>query len=450
MKQLRERKKKIESKIKELKEKAQLSEKDTENYQNVSAKISTYESKVEELEVELLQLTDVSETQDFFHTLKINLVPSLESLPNNLQDEINTILDKREKSLLEEVNRRVIEYKHAIGSENSETAKKISKIKSENKQLIEKYLKYIELEGLIKKVIEYEKILKEIAASEAEKDKLQEKRVKCENDIESNIRQRWTLLENLKSNLDSADQSMVEDIEFGIEYGIGEELADITRRLNIKENTKFVDGHEVKFYDIRKQPGEFLSAIYSGEQNITVGNQKEDVARDILSLTEEVLFTAEMEGDKIGGISETTMTPGKRALFFLRLILAESEDTWPLLIDQPEDDLDSRSIYDEVVPYLNEKKKERQIIMVSHNANLVIGADTEQILVANRKGDDRPNEDGKEFNYLTGSIENTREFDKKIKDTLLSQGIREHACDILDGGKVAFERRRNKYNLAGS
>jgi len=55
-----------------------------------------------------------------------------------------------------------------------------------------------------------------------------------------------------------------------------------------------------------------------------------------------VVFTAEMEGDKIGGFSESTMTPGKRALFALRLILDESEDTWPLLIDQPEDDLDSK------------------------------------------------------------------------------------------------------------
>ena len=62
---------------------------------------------------------------------------------------------------------------------------------------------------------------------------------------------------------------------------------------------------------------------------------------------------------------------------------------WPLLIDQPEDDLDSRSVYAEIVPFLKEKKKERQIILVSHNANLVIGADSEQIIVANRNGDDR-------------------------------------------------------------
>jgi predicted ATP-dependent endonuclease of OLD family len=154
-----------------------------------------------------------------------------------------------------------------------------------------------------------------------------------------------------------------------------------------------------------------------------------------------------MENDKIGGFYKSTMTPGKRALFALKLILAESEDTWPLLIDQPEDDLDSRSIHGDIVPFLKKKKKERQIIMVSHNANLVISADSEQIIVANRNGDDRKNADGKQFNYLTGSIENTKEKDKKHKDTLKAQGIREHACEILEGGRIAFEQRRNKYNI---
>ncbi|MCM8832085.1 MAG: ATP-binding protein, partial [Candidatus Omnitrophica bacterium] len=145
--------------------------------------------------------------------------------------------------------------------------------------------------------------------------------------------------------------------------------------------------------------------------------------------------------------SETTMTPGRRALFLLKLILAESDDKWPILIDQPEENLDSKSIIHEVVPYLRKQKKKRQIIMASHNANFVIGADSEQIIVANRNGSDSPNEDGKTFNYLSGSIEDTKEKDSKIKDTLKRQGIKEHACLILDGGKEAFEHRKNKYNI---
>lgn len=83
------------------------------------------------------------------------------------------------------------------------------------------------------------------------------------------------------------------------------------------------------------------------------------------------------------------------------LILGESDEKWPLLIDQPEDDLDARSIYDEIVPFLKLKKKERQIIMVSHNANLVISADAEEIIVSNKDSTQRPNINEFTFNYKT-------------------------------------------------
>ena len=85
--------------------------------------------------------------------------------------------------------------------------------------------------------------------------------------------------------------------------------------------------------------------------------------------------------------------------------------------------------------------------MVSHNANLVIGSDSEQVIIANRHGTDRKNEDGRQFNYLTGSLEYSKAKDNDCNDTLKSQGVCEHSCDILDGGKIAFEQRKNKYNI---
>lgn len=141
------------------------------------------------------------------------------------------------------------------------------------------------------------------------------------------------------------------------------------------------------------------------------------------------------------------MTQGKQALFALTLILNESEEAWPLLIDQPEDDLDSRSIYEVLVAYLADRKTERQIIMVvSHNANLVIGADSEQVIVANRHGVDRQNAGGQAFDYFTGSLEHTR---PRTESAIVFEvgGIREHACDILDGGEEAFWKRKEKYRI---
>ena len=140
------------------------------------------------------------------------------------------------------------------------------------------------------------------------------------------------------------------------------------------------------------------------------------------------------------------MTPGKQALFALILTLSESNEAWPLLVDQPEDDLDSRAIYDTIVPYLKERKRERQILMVTHNANLVVGADAEQIIVTNRHGSDSQNRDSRTFAYLTGALEHSQSR-KETPIVLERWGIREHACEILDGGEEAFEKRRDKYKM---
>lgn len=171
------------------------------------------------------------------------------------------------------------------------------------------------------------------------------------------------------------------------------------------------------------------------------------VAADVLTVTNEIRFSAELDSDRIGGFSLSSMTPGKQALFALTLILNESQEPWPLLIDQPEDDLDSRSIYDTIVPYLTKRKRERQIIMVSHNPNLVIGADSEEVIVANRHGADRPNTGAQTFEYLTGSLEHSQARIDTSPTVLGRLGIREHACEILDGGEEAFQKRREKYKI---
>jgi len=440
-------KEEIETKIKNLKEKNQLSDEELKQYQKASADISGLESKIEKITTELRKLSDVSEENKYFSGIEITLSPALANLPKELQNEIVEGLKKTEGGILEEINKQVVVYKISIEKEKTDAEEKKKKIREDNKEVMEKYRENVELEGLVNKINKYTDVLNKIENIETEKKNIQDRSDSCVKAIKSDLDRRMSIIEDLATNIKSADQSILGDIQFGVEFGIENALKKITQKINTKINTKFVDQGQLKFDDIRRKPGEFLSAVYLEQQKVIAGNEKRKVASDTLSLTEEILFTAEMERDKIGGFSEPTMTAGKRALFALKLILAESEDTWPLLIDQPEDDLDSRSIYDDVVPFLKKKKKERQIIMVSHNANLVIGADSEQVIVANRYGTDRENADAKQFNYLTGSLEFSKIRDKDCKDTLLSQGIREHSCEILDGGKTAFELRKNKYNI---
>lgn len=443
-------KEEFNSKIGKLKEKNELSEDDIKNYKKITADISAHESRIKQINTELLQISDVSIETNFFKTLKIMPSPALENLPRKLQDGIRKDLIKKESEILVEANKQVVSYKESIKKGKTETEENILKIKKENSALIEKHHKNTELEELVNKINEHIATIKKIDDTVIEKENIQSKSSNYEKTIKAEIEQRQSLIEQLTTNINDADQSSLKGIKFGIEYGFDESLEIVTQKINTRDKSEFIEKGSLKIKDIRENPVKFLSAIYSGKQKVNSGNDKKGVAQEILMLTEKILFTAEMEGDKIGGFFEPTMTPGKRALFALRLILDESDDTWPLLIDQPEDDLDSRSVYAEIVPFLKDKKKERQIILVSHNANLVIGADSEQIIVANRNGDDRKNKDGKQFNYLTGSIEYTKERVKECEDTLDAQGIREHACEILDGGKTAFEKRERKYGFKTS
>jgi predicted ATP-dependent endonuclease of OLD family len=141
------------------------------------------------------------------------------------------------------------------------------------------------------------------------------------------------------------------------------------------------------------------------------------------------------------------MSVGKKAFVILLLPLDFSNKDCPILIDQPEDDLDNRAIYRDLVTYLVRKKKERQIILVTHNPNIVVGADSELIIVANQNGNDSPNKNGNKFQYVSGSLENSKEYNKNITITLESQGIKEHVCEILEGGNEAFKQRERKYAI---
>ena len=125
------------------------------------------------------------------------------------------------------------------------------------------------------------------------------------------------------------------------------------------------------------------------------------------------------------------MSEGKKAFVLLLLKLKIENNDMPLLIDQPEDELDNRSIVNDLVELLRKQKEYRQIILVTHNANIVIGADSEQVIIASER--DEANSQKEKFCYEGGSLENSE--------------IRSKICEILEGGKNAFRKRENRYNF---
>src|SRR6185369_6647333 len=109
-----------------------------------------------------------------------------------------------------------------------------------------------------------------------------------------------------------------------------------------------------------------------------------------------------------------------------------NNEEWPILLDQPEDDLDNRSVYEDLVTFLKKKKIQRQIIIVTHNPNLVVGADAEETVVANQSGQEIGRENRKHrFEYVSGALEDAFEIDSASEQAILfRKGIRQHVCEI--------------------
>lgn len=191
---------------------------------------------------------------------------------------------------------------------------------------------------------------------------------------------------------------------------------------------------------------EIIEKVLNSDLTLKGGNTREMVLRDIFDDWYSTKYNVKMDGDMIA-----TMSPGKKALVLLRLLIDLAESKCPILIDQPEDDLDNRSIYNDLIPFIRRKKKARQIIVVTHNANVVLGADAEEIIVANQEGSDAKNWK-KRFEYRSGSIENDQprfegDNGKPVDGVLNNCGIQQHICDILEGGEKAFELRKQKYHI---
>ena len=105
--------------------------------------------------------------------------------------------------------------------------------------------------------------------------------------------------------------------------------------------------------------------------------------------------------------------------------MALSKNKTPLIIDQPEDNLDNQSVYSKLVPCICRAKQKRQVIIVTHNPNIAVACDAEQIIYCTM------DKNNFEITYDSGAIENPV--------------IKEKVVDVLEGTLPAFNLRRYKY-----
>ncbi|GAB3638362.1 hypothetical protein GCM10027422_39520 [Hymenobacter arcticus] len=209
----------------------------------------------------------------------------------------------------------------------------------------------------------------------------------------------------------------------------------------LSDTNKVTD--EVDFDFIMREVRGLFEAIVAKSYKLT---NKTNMSNAVKTVLDDYFFDywkINYKNDQLG-----EMSTGKASFVILMLIIGLSKSKAPILIDQPEDNLDNRSITTDLVNYLRNKKLDRQIIIVTHNANIVVNADAENVIVANQKGQ---NEDDStsifKFDYVNGAIENSFEKLPSQTDVLKSMGIRQHIADIVEGGKEAFIMREKKYRF---
>ncbi|MFH2074758.1 MAG: TrlF family AAA-like ATPase [Pseudomonadota bacterium] len=190
--------------------------------------------------------------------------------------------------------------------------------------------------------------------------------------------------------------------DFNTEGGIE---AFLTEMIDALENDKRPDGKRVKVSDqIRK--GKSSLELYDAMFSL-------DYLKPRYAL-------------RMGDKELHQLSPGERGTLLLVFYLLVEKDDIPLVIDQPEENLDNQTVYELLVPCIKEAKQRRQIFIVTHNPNLAVVCDAAQVICA-----ELDKKDNYRMNYLSGAIENPK--------------INKAIVDVLEGTMPAFDNRESKY-----
>jgi len=149
-----------------------------------------------------------------------------------------------------------------------------------------------------------------------------------------------------------------------------------------------------------------------------------------LPATTKIELNTAPEGESPTWQTLNALSTGQKATAVLLLLLLESEA--PLVVDQPEDDLDNRFIMDGVVPTMKDGKRKRQFIFSTHNANIPVLGDADLIV-----GLSASSQNGIAHGWISD----------RHRGSIDIQPVREMVEEILEGGKAAFEMRRQKYGF---
>ena len=384
----------------------------------------------------------------------LDTIVELKNFTVNLSPDINNLFIEAQKSVLNNANLEWVSWKTkllAVLDEKIKTTLSLKQNAEKEKAKLEPKIKSSEaLADITQKIANETSNKEKVEEFDAEITKEKALYYDVKKQILDSIEKFKIIYQTYADIVNENIKSEKEDIDFvvTVPFRKNDFIAKIRTIFpnNSKELKTIINLDEFNDSDYTKElMVQMVDKIIDGSLALKNGYNVESALREIFDDWYNIKYNVRMGEDSID-----VMSPGKKALVLLKLLIDMAESKCPILIDQPEDDLDNRSVFDDLIPFIKKKKKDRQIIVVTHNANVVLGADADEIIVANQNGNNCPNKEYR-FEYRTGAIEEDKPIikdDGAIEDGILNkQGIQQHICDILEGGERAFELRKHKYHI---
>jgi hypothetical protein len=199
-------------------------------------------------------------------------------------------------------------------------------------------------------------------------------------------------------------------------------LTNLCFQGNVEQKIK-----EVRNVFLKIRKGEDVSDVVSGHFVNLVNSLNDGQIDEIeLLLPEDEIEIQYKPTSKAPFKSLSTASAGQKTTAILTFILSYGKV--PLILDQPEDDLDNRLVYDLIVDRLKKAKENRQLIVVTHNANIPVNGDAEYIISMDTES--------KRLKILNeGTVEQT--------------AIKKEICDVMEGSEQAFNMRSKRYKQIG-
>ena len=377
-----------------------------------------------------------NETEEDFNLigLKIEKVVKFEFNEKPLQSKLNT-LGKEKQKLIKSIE----EYRKTIGKlaqvqqQISAWNTKLAKIEAEGENL-RKRLSYIEKDlqpDLDEEREKRSKLVQNIVSEFLEI-------IKDQESLYASVGEQVRNNETIRGKFQFDFSNKITEKDFAEKFlnflnrnRSGTYQGEEEGQNRLQEKMAHVDFHD------KKSVNEFLlkidGSLHKNERNdkkdrVTVASQlrKGVEQQDLYDYIWSLEYLKTKFAFTLDGKSIEKLSPGERGMLLLFFYLLMDDRDIPIIIDQPEENLDNQTIHSLLAPIIKEAKKKRQVIMVTHNPNIAVFCDAEQVIHASIAKSKR-----NEVTYESGAIE--------------SPEINKELIDVLEGTRPAFDNRDAKY-----